>query len=51
MTDDPKDNKQSNNQHSTNATIASTREVNVSQISLGNDKIKGKKTDIQNPDR
>ena len=50
MTDDQKDNKQSNNQHSTNATIASTREVNVSQISLGNDKIKGKKTDIQNPE-
>jgi putative lipoic acid-binding regulatory protein len=27
-----------------------TKEVNVSDISLGNDKIKGKKTDIQNPE-
>lgn len=26
------------------------KEVNVSHISLGNDKIKGKKTDIQNPE-
>ena len=26
------------------------KDVNVSQISLGNDKIKGKKTDIQNPE-
>lgn len=28
----------------------SKKDVNVSQISLGNDKIKGKKTDIQNPE-
>ena len=26
------------------------KDVNISQISLGNDKIKGKKTDIQNPE-
>ncbi len=26
------------------------KEVNVSDVSLGNDKIKGKKTDIQNPE-
>ncbi|TXD97730.1 DUF493 domain-containing protein [Psychrobacter frigidicola] len=28
----------------------SKKEVNVSDVSLGNDKIKGKKTDIQNPE-
>ncbi len=56
MTDDPKNttdqinNSNSTNQRSNKQEQTTKKEVNVSQISLDNDKIKGKKTDIQNPE-
>lgn len=50
MSDDPKNNNNQNTDNQSSQDQALKKEVNLSDVSLGNDEIKGKKTDVQNPE-
>ncbi len=50
MSDDPKNNNNQNTDNQSSQDQAPKKEVNLSDVSLGNDEIKGKKTDVQNPE-